>query len=129
MDFEEFRACIEEIDTLAASGDDRALLAALLRISDSELPDLDRARMLSQAAQTHERLGEPERALAVYDRAAALETPHKRFQAAFRKSDYLMRLGRKDESREILNGLLEKPEATLSERHSFESRIKLLRRV
>ncbi|MBI2790160.1 MAG: hypothetical protein HYX59_15930 [Elusimicrobia bacterium] len=129
MDFDDFRGRVERIDKLAASGDDRALLSELNGLAESDLPDLDRARLLCQAAQAHERLGEADRALAAYDRAAALETPHRRFQAAFRKSDYLMRLGRKDESRDILKSLLERPEATLSERHSFEARIKLLRRV
>ena len=129
MDFDEFRGRVEQIDKLASSGDDRALLSVLATLADSDLPDLDRARLLSQAAQAHERLNEPDQALAAYDRAAGLETPHHRFQAAFRKSDYLMRLGRKDESREILKALLLRPEATLSERHSFEARLKLLRRV
>ena len=128
MDFDEYRGRIESIDKLAASGDDRALLSALAGLTDSDLPDLDRARLLSQAAQVHERLGETGMALASYDRAAALETPHHRFQAAFRKSDYLARLGRKDESRDILKELLARPEATLSERHSFDARLKLLRR-
>lgn len=129
MDLDEFRGRVERIDKLASAGDDRALLAELHGLAGADLPDLDRARLLSQAAAAHERLGETDRALEAYDRAAALETPHRRFQAAFRKSDYLMRLGRKDESRDILKGLLERPEATLSERHSFESRLKLLRRV
>lgn len=129
MDFDEFRGRVERIDKLAASGDDRALLAELDALAESDLPDLDRARLLSQAAQARERLGETDRALAAYDRAAALEAPHRRFQAAFRKSDYLMRLGRKDESRDILKDLLGRPEATLSERHAFEARLKLLRRV
>ena len=129
MDFDEFRGRVERLDKLAASGDDRALLSELSSLEKSDLPDLDRARLLSQAAQAHERLGETESALAAYDRAAALENAHGRFQAAFRKSDYLTRLGRKDESREILKSLLARPEATLSERHSFEARLKLLRRV
>ena len=129
MDFDDYRGRVEQIDKLASSGDDRALLSVLIEFADCDLPDLDRARLISQAAAAHERLNEPERALAAYDRAAALETPHHRFQAAFRKSDYLMRLGRKDESRDILKALIERPEATLSERHSFEARIKLLRRV
>ncbi len=129
MDFDEYRGRVEGIDKLSGSGDDRALLSALTELTNSDLPDLDRARLLSQAAQAHERLGETDQALASYDRAAALETPHHRFQAAFRKSDYLMRLGRKDESRDILKELLTRPEATISERHSFEARLKLLRRV
>lgn len=129
MDFDDYRGRVEQIDKLASAGDDRALLTVLIAFADCDLPDLDRARLISQAASAHERLNEPERALAAYDRAAALETPHHRFQAAFRKSDYLMRLGRKDESRDILRALMERPEATLSERHSFEARIKLLRRV
>ncbi len=129
MDFDEFRGRIEQIDKLAASGDERALLAVLEELSGSDLPALDRARLLSQAAQAHERLGETEKALAAYDRAAALETPLHRFQALFRKADFLMRLGRKDECRDVLIALQARPEATLSERHSFEARVKLLRRV
>lgn len=129
MDFDEFRGRVERIDRLAAAGDDRALLAELDALAESDLPDLDRARLLGQAASAHERLGQTESALEAYDRAAALETPLRRFQAAFRKSDYLMRLGRKEESREILKALLQRPEATISERHSFEARLKLLRRV
>ena len=43
--------------------------------------------------------------------------------------DFLLRLGRKDESRELLKKLLERTEPTLAERQSLESRLKLLRRV
>ena len=129
MDFEEFRGRVERLDKLAASGDDRALLSELSGLVDCDLPDLDRARLWTQAAQARERLGETKETLAAYDRAAALETSMRRFQALFRKADYLARLGRKDESREILNALLKRPEATLSERHSFEARLKLLRRA
>jgi tetratricopeptide (TPR) repeat protein len=129
VDFEEFRGRVERLDKLVASGDDRALLAELSGLADASLPDLDRARLWTQAAQAHERLNEPEKALAAYDRVSALEKPHARFQGLFRKADYLSRLGRKDESRDILKGLLERPEATLSERHSFEARLKLLRRT
>ena len=129
MNFDEFRGHVEQIDKLAACGDDRALLAVLTGFADSDLPDLDRARLWIQAAAAYERLGEPDGALDAYERAATLETPHHRFQAAFRTSDYLMRLGRKDESRDILKALIERPEATLSERHSFEARLKLLRRI
>jgi tetratricopeptide (TPR) repeat protein len=129
MDFEEFRGRVERLDKLAASGDDRALLCELSSLADDDLPDLDRARLWSQAASARERLAETDAALAAYDRAVALETPHGRFQALFRKADYLARLGRKDESRAILNALLKRPEATLSERHSFEARLKLLRRT
>ena len=129
MDFEEFRGRVERLDKLAASGDDRALIEELKGVADSALPDLDRARLWTQAAQAHERLNEPAQVLAAYDRASALEKPHARFQALFRKADYLARQGRKDESREILKALLERPEATLSERHSFEARLKLLRRA
>ena len=129
MDLDEFRGRIEQIDKLAASGDDRALISVLSGLADSDLPALDRARLLCQAAQAHERLNAADEALAAYDRAAALETPLHRFQALFRKADYLMRLGRKDDCRDILTALLARPEATLSERHSFQARIKLLRRV
>lgn len=129
MDFADYRLRFEQIEKLASARDDRAIVPLLTSLAEAELPDLDRARLLSQAAQALERLNEPDQALAAYDRASALETPHRRFQAAFRKSDYLMRLGRKDESREILKALIARPEATLSERHSFEARIKLLRRV
>ncbi len=129
MDFDEFRDRVERLDKLAASGDDRALISAVEEIAASDLPPLDRARLLCQAAQARERLNETVEALATYDRAAALETPLHRFQALFRKADYLMRLGRKDECRDILLALKDRPEATLSERHSFESRVKLLRRV
>jgi len=129
MDFEEYRGRVEQLDKLAASGDDRALLAVAAELAESDLPDLDRARLLCQAAQAHERLAEPALALAAYDRAEGLETPHRRFQAAFRKADYLMRLGRKDECRDILKALMARPEATISERHSFEARVKLLRRT
>ncbi|PIR19348.1 MAG: hypothetical protein COV48_02490 [Elusimicrobia bacterium CG11_big_fil_rev_8_21_14_0_20_64_6] len=129
MDFDEFRGRVERIDKLAASRDDLALVTALTEFANCDLPDLDRARLWIQAAQAHERLNEPGRALEAYERAALLETPHHRFQASFRKSDYLQRLGRKDESREILQALLERPEATLSERNSFTARIKLLRRA
>lgn len=129
MDFEEFRGRTEAVDKLVASGDDAGLASALESLSAEELPDLDKVRVLMQLAQAYERLKDAEKALATMDKAAALENRLSRFQALFRKADYLSRLGRHDECREILKALLERPEATLSERHSFESRLKLLRRV
>jgi tetratricopeptide (TPR) repeat protein len=130
MDFDEFRDAYETAEKLANSGDDRAAVRALTALAgDPSLPDLDRAMMWAQAASAHERLGETDASLAAYDRAAALEAPHRRFQAQFRKADFLLRLGRKDESRDIFKSLLERPDATLAERNSIESRIKLLRRV
>jgi tetratricopeptide (TPR) repeat protein len=130
MDFDEFRGRYETAEKLSLSGDDRAASAALSALAaDPGLPDLDRAMIWAQAAGVHERLGETDASLAAYDRAAALEAPHKRFQALFKKADYLLRLGRKDESRDLYKSLLERPDATLAERHSIESRLKLLRRV
>lgn len=129
MDFEEFRGRTEAVDKLVASGDDRALSKELESLASEELPDLDKVRVLMQLAQAHERLKDADKALAAMDRAAAIENRYSRFQALFRKADYLSRLGRHDECRDILKALLERPEATLSERHSFASRLKLLRRV
>lgn len=129
MDFDEFRGRTERIDKLTAAGEDRRLADELDALAAEDLPDLDRARLHVQAAQARERLGETGAALASYDRAAELENRHARLQALFRKADYLSRLGRHDECRDILKALLERPEATISERHSFQSRLKLLRRV
>jgi tetratricopeptide (TPR) repeat protein len=129
VDFDELRAVTEQAEKLTAAGDDRGAARALSALAESDLPALDRAMAWTHAASAHERLGETDAALADYDRAVALETPLMRFSAAFKKADYLLRLGRKDESRELFQALLTRPEATLAERHSFESRVKLLRRV
>ena len=129
MDFDELRAATERAEKLTAAGDDRAAARALRELAESDLPALDRAMAWTHAASAHERLGEAAEALADYDRAIALETKLMRFSAAFKKADCLLRLGRKDESRELFLSLLTRPEATLAERQSFESRLKLLRRV
>ncbi|MDE2143375.1 MAG: hypothetical protein KGL74_03380 [Elusimicrobia bacterium] len=129
MDFDELRARTEQAEKLTSSGDDRSAARALSELAQSDLPALDRAMAWTHAASAHERLGDADAALADYDRAVALETPLLRFAAAFKKADYLLRLGRKDESRDLFQSLLTRPEATLAERHSFESRLKLLRRV
>ncbi|UPT74920.1 MAG: hypothetical protein M0D55_04205 [Elusimicrobiota bacterium] len=129
MDFDEFRGRTESIDKLTAAGDDRALAAELESLAAEDLPDLDRVRVLLQLSQAYERIKDSAAALKTLDRAAVIENRLSRFQASFRKADYLSRLGRHDECRDILKALLERPEATLSERHSFASRLKLLRRV
>lgn len=129
VDFDELRAKMEEAEKLTAAGDDRSAARVLAALAASDLPLLDRAMAWTHAASAHERLGDAEAALADYDRAVALETGLLRFSAAFKKADYLLRLGRKDESRELFQSLLTRPEATLAERHSFESRLKLLRRI
>ena len=129
MDFDELRAKTEQAEKLSVAGDDRGAARVLGELAQSDLPALDRAMAWTHSASAHERLGETEAALADYDRAMALETKLLRFSAAFKKADYLIRLGRKDESRELFQSLLTRPEATLAERHSFESRLKLLRRV
>lgn len=129
MDFDELRAATERAEKLTAAGDDRGAARALRELAESDLPALDRAMAWTHAASAHERLGDTGEALADYDRAIALETKLLRFSAAFKKADCLLRLGRKDESRELFLSLLTRPEATLAERQSFESRLKLLRRV
>jgi hypothetical protein len=74
-------------------------------------------------------LGRDSDALKALDAAVALEKELRRFTAAFKKADYLLRLGRKEESRLLFASLAELPEATLAERASVASRLKLLRRV
>lgn len=129
MDFDDFRAATERAEKHAARGAHREGLAVLNELAASDLPDLDRALVNVYAAEAHDRLGDVEAALAAFDRAIALEAPLRRFSAVFKKADYLLRLGRKDESRELFASLLERPEVTLAERHSIASRLKLLRRV
>jgi hypothetical protein len=129
VDFDELRQRTESAEKLTAAGDDRAAARLLAELAESDLPALDRAMAWTHAASARERLGDDAGAVAAYDRAIGLETPLLRFSAAFKKADYLLRLGRKDESRALFASLLERPEATLAERHSLESRLKLLRRV
>jgi tetratricopeptide (TPR) repeat protein len=129
MEFDDFRAATESAEKHAARGAHREALAVLRGLADSDLPELDRAMVCVHAAEQHDLLGETDAALGAYDRAIALESPLKRLTAGFKKADYLLRLGRKDESRALFTDLLERPEATLAERHSLRARLKLLRRV
>lgn len=129
MDFDELRARTEQAEKLTVAGDDAAAARVMAELAASDLPVLDRAMAWTHAAAAHERAAKTDEALAAYDRAIALETPMMRFSAAFKKADYLLRLGRKDESRDLFTALIARPEATLAERSSFESRLKLLRRV
>jgi tetratricopeptide (TPR) repeat protein len=129
VDFDEFRAATEKAERCASRGEHREALAVLTELAASDLPALDRAMVWTYAAEAHDRLGDTAAALKAFDQAVALETPLRRFSAAFKKADYLLRLGRKDESRELFTTLLDRPEATLAERHSVQARLKLLRRV
>lgn len=129
MDFDDFRASTEKAETCSARGAHREALAVLSDLAASDLPDLDRALVWAYAAEAHDRLGEIDAALAAFDKAIALEAPYRRFSAAFKKADYLLRLGRKEDSRALFASLLERPETTLAERRSIESRLKLLRRA
>jgi tetratricopeptide (TPR) repeat protein len=128
VDFDDFRAAVERAEKLSAAGDDRAAARALEELAASDLPALDRGLAWVQSAEARERAGELDAAQAAYDRAIALETPLLRFSAAFKKGDFLLRQGRREESRALFASLLERPEATLAERRSLESRLKLLRR-
>lgn len=129
MDFDELRQRTENAEKRTAAGDDDGAARIHAELAESDLPALDRAMAWTNAAAARERLNDAPAALAAYDRAVALETPLLRFAAAFKKADYLLRLGRKDESRDLFASLLTRPEATLAERGSLESRLKLLRRV
>ena len=129
MDFDELRQRTENAEKRTAAGDDDGAARIHAELAESDLPALDRAMAWTHAAAARERLNDAPAALAAYDRAVALETPLLRFAAAFKKADYLLRLGRKDESRDLFASLLTRPEATLAERGSLESRLKLLRRV
>jgi tetratricopeptide (TPR) repeat protein len=129
VDFDELRRRTEEAEKRTAAGDDAGAARLLLELAESDLPALDRAMAWTHVAAARERLGDAPAALAAFDRAIALETPLLRFSAAFKKADCLLRLGRKDESRDLFTSLTARPEVTLAERHSLESRLKLLRRV
>lgn len=129
MDFDGFRAATETAEKHTARGAHRESLAVLNELATSDLPDLDRALVCVYAAEAHDRLGETDAALAAFDKAIALEAPFHRFSAMFKKADYLLRIGRNEESRELYFSLLERPDATLAERQSIASRLKLLRRV
>ncbi|HEX4046306.1 MAG TPA: hypothetical protein VH309_00650 [Elusimicrobiota bacterium] len=129
MDFDELRQRTESAEKRTAAGDDAGAARLLTELAEADLPALDRAMAWTHVAAARERLGDAVAALAAYDRAIALEAPLLRFSAAFKKADYLLRLGRKDESRELFASLASRPEATLAERRSLESRLKLLRRV
>lgn len=129
MDFDELRAATEKAEKCSSRGAHREALAVLSELAASDLPALDRAMVWTYAAQAHDGLGDAAAALEAYDKAIALESPLLRFSAAFKKADYLLKLGRKDESRELFASLLDRPEATLAERHSVQARLKLLRRV
>jgi tetratricopeptide (TPR) repeat protein len=129
MDFDEFRAATEKAEKCASRGAHDESLAVLRELAASDLPALDRAMVWVHAAEAHDRRGDVPAALAAFEQAIALESPLRRFSAAFKKADYLLRLGRKDESRELFTTLLDRPEATLAERHSVMARLKLLRRV
>ena len=129
MDFDELRQRTESAEKRAEAGDDAGAALLLAELAESDLPALDRAMAWTHAASARERLGDAPAALTAYDRAIALEAPLLRFAAAFKKADYLLRLGRKDESRELFASLMGRPEVTLAERRSLESRLKLLRRL
>jgi hypothetical protein len=129
VDFDELRQRTENAEKRTAAGDDAAAARILAELADSDLPALDRAMAWTHVAACRERLGDAPASLAAFDRAIALEAPLLRFSAAFKKADYLLRLGRKDESRDLFASLMKRPEVTLAERHSLESRLKLLRRV
>ena len=129
MDFDELRQRTENAEKRTAAGDDQGAARMLAELAESDLPALDRAMAWTHVAAARERLGDADSALTAYDRAIALETPLLRFSAAFKKADYFLRLGRKDESRDLFASLMKRPEVTLAERHSLEARVKLLRRV
>ena len=129
MDFDELRQRTESAEKRTAAGDDAGAALMLAELAGSDLPALDRAMAWTHVAAARERLSEAPAALRAYDLAIALEAPLLRFSAAFKKADYLLRLGRKDESRDLFSSLMKRPEVTLAERSSLESRLKLLRRV
>jgi tetratricopeptide (TPR) repeat protein len=129
VDFDELRQRTENAEKRTAAGDDQGAARMLAELAESDLPALDRAMAWTHVAAARERLDDAPGALAAYDRAIALEEPLLRFSAAFKKADYLLRLGRKDESRDLFASLMKRPQVTLAERRSLESRLKLLRRV
>lgn len=129
MDFDEYRDAVETAEKLAASGRGKQAAEALARLAGAQgLPALDRAAAWVRAAEAHGSLGEPGRALECYDAAIALESRWSRLNASFKKAEYLLKLGRREESRALFASLLEREDATLAERRSIESRLKLLRR-
>ena len=129
MDLDELRQRTESAEKRTSAGDDDGAARLLAELAESDLPALDRAMAWTHVAAARERLGDAPAALKSYDLAIALEAPLLRFFAAFKKADYLLRLGRKDESRDLFASLMTRPEVTLAERNSLESRLKLLRRV
>ena len=102
-------------------------LEVLRTLLDSDIADLDKAVACMNAAVVCEKMGQPEEALAWFDRGMAYEHPHSRFDAAERKAAFLAQNGRDAEALALYEDLLEWPSLTELNKHAFGHNVKVLR--
>jgi tetratricopeptide (TPR) repeat protein len=97
------------------------------RLAASDISPLDRANMLRNVATVLEKQGRKQDAIAVYDRAIALEQPFCRNDALERKAVLLAESNQTHASIALYEELLRKPWTTEDQKYRCRTNIDILR--
>ena len=103
-----------------------AIADLCVRMSDLDLPDLEKCIALANAGTAHGHLKEIDKALTYFDKAIKLESRHKRFTALERKAGFLTEHNRLSESLAIYQELLGREDLYLTDVHRFSHNIQAL---
>lgn len=103
-------------------------LAALTRLVESDISDLDKANACLSAATVCDKLGQTDQALEWYERGIKYEYTHHRFAVAEHKAWYLSSKGRTKESVRLYETLAREPSMTEAEKDRLRNNISLLQK-
>lgn len=103
-------------------------LAALTKLVESSISDLDKANACLSAATICEKLGQTDKSLEWYDRGIKYEYTHHRFNVAEHKAWYLSTKARTKESVRLYETLVREPSMTEADKDRLRNNISLLQK-
>ena len=112
MDYQEYQNRINHGTRMFEAGDYQAALEAFISLVNSDLSDIDKARMCINVAVIYEKMDNVPQALQWYTRAVQFEKPHCRFEAQEYLAVYLKEIGRPRDSLRVYESLVISPHLT-----------------
>lgn len=121
----EYQAEFAKATALAESGDHAGAAHIFERLLHYELPSLDKSMICVNLATLNGKMGQERKALTWFNAAIDHEN-NERIFAAMQKAAYLHGLGRIDECRKVMEGILQRSNLTPQDRAGVEHNLEIL---
>lgn len=127
MDYQEYQNRIARGAQMFEAGNYAAALEIFTALVNSDISDIDKARMSMNVAAIYEKMGNVNDALQWYTRAIQFEKPHARFEAQEYLAAYLIEIGRGRDALRIFESLLPSSHLTEEDKMRLRGKIQQLR--